>query len=50
MPTALGEAVEAAFADSKLKSGEQAEKIQAHFAHAAELGWFCKLQNSTMDN
>jgi hypothetical protein len=45
----LGEAIEAAFARSKLTNGEQAEKIQAYFAHAAEQGWFCELQNSTMD-
>jgi hypothetical protein len=38
----LGEAIEAAFAESKLAAQEQAEKIQAYFAHAAELGWFCR--------
>lgn len=37
----LGEAIAAAFAESKLKPEEQAAKIQACFAHAAELGWFC---------
>jgi hypothetical protein len=38
----LGEAMDAAFADSKLQPEEQAAKIQESFAHAAELGWFCK--------
>jgi Putative DNA-binding domain len=37
----LAEAVEAAFAGSKLTAKEQASKIQQYFAHAAELGWFC---------
>jgi hypothetical protein len=40
--SALGEAIESAFADSKLPAEEQAAKIQACFAHAAELGWFCR--------
>jgi hypothetical protein len=38
----LGQTIEAAFATSKLPPDEQARKIQAYFAHAAELGWFCK--------
>jgi hypothetical protein len=38
----LGDAMDAAFADSKLQPEEQAAKIQQSFAHAAELGWFCK--------
>ncbi|SNT42282.1 Putative DNA-binding domain-containing protein [Granulicella rosea] len=37
----LGESLEAAFANSRLKPEMQAEKIQHYFAHAAELGWFC---------
>lgn len=37
----LGEALETAFAGSRLSDREQAEKIQEYFAHAAELGWFC---------
>jgi hypothetical protein len=37
----LGEALERAFAKSKLSAEEQAERIQSYFAHAAELGWFC---------
>lgn len=35
---ALGQA----FAGSKAGPEEQAGKIQAYFAHAAELGWFCR--------
>lgn len=38
----LGTAIEAAFADSKMSPEEQALKIQEYFAHAAELGWFCR--------
>jgi hypothetical protein len=38
----LGEAIETAFADSKFSAGQQLEKIQQYFAHAAELGWFCR--------
>jgi hypothetical protein len=38
----LAEAIDAAFADSKLAPEEQAGKIQQYFAHAAELGWFCQ--------
>nr|WP_281372464.1 DNA-binding domain-containing protein [Granulicella arctica] len=38
---ALAEAIETAFAGSKLAVEEQASKIQQYFAHAAELGWFC---------
>lgn len=37
----LAEAIDAAFAGSKLSAEEQAVKIQEYFAHAAELGWFC---------
>ena len=40
--SALGEAIEAAFSKSKATTEEQTEKIQAYFAHAAELGWFCQ--------
>ncbi len=35
-------AIESAFAESKLSPEEQAGKIQEYFAHAAELGWFCR--------
>ncbi|MBB5343267.1 HvfC/BufC N-terminal domain-containing protein [Tunturibacter empetritectus] len=38
----LGQALEAAFSGSSLSAEEQAAKIQECFAHAAELGWFCK--------
>jgi hypothetical protein len=38
----LGEAIGVAFAGSKLPDEEQARIIQECFAHAAELGWFCK--------
>jgi hypothetical protein len=40
----LGDAIETAFAGSRLTPEEQAKKIQACFAHAAELGWFCREQ------
>jgi len=38
----LGEAVDIAFTSSKLSPKEQAILIQDCFAHAAELGWFCR--------
>lgn len=41
--TTLGAAIEAAFVHRKLTNEEQAEKIQAYFTHAAEMGWFCQL-------
>jgi hypothetical protein len=37
----LGDALESALAGSDLPPGEQAQKIQDYFAHAAQLGWFC---------
>jgi hypothetical protein len=40
----LGEAVAGAFSKSKLPPEEQAQKIQDCFAHAAQLGWFCREQ------
>lgn len=40
----LSEAIEKAFVDSELSPEEQAQKIQAYFAHASELGWFCREQ------
>jgi len=40
--TALGQAIDNAFANIQLSPEEQAVKIQAYFAHAAELGWFCR--------
>ncbi|QHN04298.1 DUF2063 domain-containing protein [Granulicella sp. WH15] len=36
------EALSIAFADTRLKEQQLAEKVQEYFAHAAELGWFCK--------
>jgi Putative DNA-binding domain len=39
---ALGDAIDTAFAGSKLSPEQQAAKIQEIFAHAAELGWFCR--------
>ncbi len=38
----LAESIELAFAGSKLAPEGQAQKIQASFAHAAELGWLCR--------
>lgn len=38
----LAEALTAAFHRSRLTPEEQAAKIQETFAHAAQLGWFCK--------
>lgn len=40
----LGEAIARAFAKSRLQPEEQAQKIQDCFAHAAQLGWFCREQ------
>ena len=42
----LGSALEAAFGESTLPAEDQAAKIQEYFAHAAELGWFCKPRRS----
>ncbi len=42
----LGEALTAAFHRSRFTPQRQAEKIQATFAHAAELGWFCRADTS----
>jgi hypothetical protein len=38
----VGGAIEAAFAESKIAAEKQAQKIQHYFAHASELGWFCR--------
>jgi hypothetical protein len=38
----LGEALEEAFASSRVPEGERAPKVQAWFANWAELGWFCR--------
>lgn len=38
----LGDALETAFRKSKLSAEEQAARIQGYFAHASELGWFCR--------
>jgi hypothetical protein len=35
-------AIETAFAKCKTTAEEQAAKIQQCFAHAAEMGWFCR--------
>jgi hypothetical protein len=42
----LGEALENAFRKSDLSVEDQAARIQGYFAHAAELGWFCRQQSS----
>jgi hypothetical protein len=38
----VAEAIEAAFAESKIAAEKQAQKIRHYFAHASELGWFCR--------
>jgi len=38
----LGEALELAFRKSGFNAEEQAARIQGYFAHASELGWFCR--------
>jgi hypothetical protein len=38
----LGLALESAFRGSTLSAEDQAAKIQEYFAHASELGWFCR--------
>jgi len=43
---ALGGALEMAFSGSALSAEGQAGKIQEYFAHASELGWFCKQHDS----
>jgi hypothetical protein len=40
----LGEALENAFRESDLSAEDQAARIQGYFAHASELGWFCRQQ------
>jgi hypothetical protein len=42
----LGEALENAFCESDLSAEDQAARIQGYFAHAAELGWFCRQQST----
>jgi hypothetical protein len=42
----LGVALEDAFRDSTLSPEDQASKIREYFAHASELGWFCKQHSS----
>ncbi len=37
----IATALEQAFAGSRLSARTQADRTQAYFAHAAELGWFC---------
>jgi hypothetical protein len=44
----LGLALEAAFRDSTLPVVNQTAKIQEYFAHASELGWFCKEYSSSV--
>jgi hypothetical protein len=41
----LAEALGMAFEKSRLTPQEQAAKIREYFAHAAELGWFCKSED-----
>jgi hypothetical protein len=36
------EAIGNAFADTKFGEDRLAVKVQEYFAHAAELGWFCR--------
>ncbi len=43
----LGDALENAFRNSHFSAEEQAARIQGYFAHASELGWFCRQQSST---
>ncbi|MEI9979619.1 MAG: DNA-binding domain-containing protein [Edaphobacter sp.] len=43
----LGEALEIAFRDSGFSAEEQAAMIQRYFAHASELGWFCKTRQDS---
>ncbi len=43
----LGAAIDEAFAKSKMGAEEQAGKIQQCFAHAAEMGWFCRQVSDT---
>lgn len=38
----IAEAIPQAFASSALAPSEHAAKIQQYFAHASELGWFCR--------
>jgi hypothetical protein len=45
----LGAAIETAFAGSDLSPEEQAQKIRDCFAHAAELGWFCRKYTDLVD-
>jgi hypothetical protein len=42
----LGDALEATFRNSHLAAEEHVAKIQMYFAHASELGWFCRQQGS----
>lgn len=42
----LGDALENAFRESDLSAEDQAARIQGYFAHAAELGWFCRQKSS----
>jgi hypothetical protein len=43
----LGAAIDEAFAKSRMAAEEQAAKIQQCFAHAAEMGWFCRQVSDT---
>jgi len=42
----LDEALETAFRKTPLSAEDQAARIQGYFAHASELGWFCKQHSS----
>jgi hypothetical protein len=43
----VGAALEAAFSGSNLSETKQVAKIQEYFAHASELGWFCKRSSAS---
>ncbi len=45
----VAEAIEIAFTGSRISPEDQAQKIQECFAHAAELGWFCKPHATSID-
>jgi len=42
----LGDALENAFRNGHFSADEQAARIQGYFAHASELGWFCRQETS----
>ena len=44
----LGLALDTAFSSSTLSAMDQTAKIHEYFAHASELGWFCKEHSSSV--